>query len=219
MVKIRKTIAVIPALNEEKTLKKLLPEVKKYVDEIILIDDFSKDNTSKIARKYARVIKNEKNMGYDACLDKGFKLADKLGAKIIITLDADGQHLPEDIPKFLSPILNENSDLVVGKRPYKARFMEYLFSKYASKKIGISDPLCGMKSYNSKIYKDIGFFDNITSIGTQLLFLSSKKGYKIKEVPIHLKKRVDHSRFGNQIKGNLKLFKALIRLDKYLKNR
>ncbi len=218
MSKLNKVIAVIPAFNEEKTIGKVLKRVKKFVDEIILIDDSSHDKTGEIAKKYAFVIRNKENRGYSKSLNSGFKFAQKRKAGIIVTLDADGQHLPEEIPLFTDPIRKGEADVVVGVRPYAARFMEKVFGFYAKKKIGIQDPLCGFKAYSSKVYKRVGFFDNIDSVGTQLMFLAAKKGYKLKELPISLKRRKDKPRFGNQIKGNLKLFKAYLGLKKYLKS-
>jgi len=218
MSKLEKVIAIIPALNEEKTIEGVLQRVKRYVDEIVLIDDGSRDKTSEIASKYAIVSKNPQNLGYDKSLANGFEIARKRGATIVVTLDADGQHLPEEIPLFTNQILNGEAEVVVGKRPYKARFMEEIFGNYAKRKIGIGDPLCGFKSYNIGVYDKIGFFDNIQSIGTQLLFTASKLGYKIKEIPISLNERKGTTRFGRQIRGNIKLFKAYKRLIKYLKS-
>ncbi len=74
-----------------------------------------------------------------------------------------------------------------------------------------------MKAYSIKVYNDVGFFDNITSIGTQLIFTALKKGYRIKEVKIKLKKRKDVPRFGRKLKANFKLLRALLRLKKYLR--
>lgn len=206
-----KTIAIIPALNEENTLEKVLKKTKKYVDEIILVDDGSTDNTSIIAKKYAIVIRHKKNKGYDKSINDGFKLAKRKKADIVITLDADGQHFPEDISKIIKLIKIEEADVVTGIRPYLARLMEQIFANFGKKR-GISDPLCGMKAYHIDVYKNIGFFDNITSIGTQLIFEAQKKGYRIKELPIKLKKRKDTSRFGNRVKANYKLLRAFIRL-------
>ncbi len=211
-----KIIAVIPALNEEKTIESVLKKTKKYVDEIIVVDDCSKDKTAKIAEKYAYVIKHNKNEGYDKSIDDGFKLAKKRKAEIIITLDADGQHFPEDIPRLIKHIKNKNADIVAGKRPYNARLMEQIFANFG-KKLGIEDPLCGMKAYSIKVYDDIGFFDKISSIGTQLLFTALKRGYKIKNIKIKLNKRKDVPRFGRKLKANFKLLRALLRLKRYLK--
>ena len=215
MVK-KKIIVVIPAYNEEKTIGGLLKKIKKEVDEIIVIDDFSTDKTGEISLRYAQVIKNKKNEGYDKSINKGFKLAKKLGASIIITMDADDQHLASEINKFVEPIISNNCDIVVGIRPYKARFMEIVFG-WLGHKYGINDPLCGMKSYNVQVYNHFNFFDTIESIGTQLIFAAYFKNYKIKEKKIKLKKRLDTPRFGNQIKGNYKLFISYLKLIKYIK--
>lgn len=213
--------AIIPALNEENTLEKVLQDTKQYVQEIIVIDDGSTDNTFQIAQKYAYVIKHEQPQGYDQSLNDGFKAAQEHGADIIITLDADGQHLAEDIPTLINPIILGEADVVVGKRPYRARLMETVFAHYIQRfEYGISDPLCGMKAYNIKIYNEIGFFDTITSIGTQLALTvcktASKRGYKVKEVPIQLQKREDTPRFGRKLKANYKLLKAYLRVRRYL---
>ena len=210
-----KTFAIIPALNEEKTIELVLKGIKNYVDGIILVDDGSKDNTAKLSEKYAHIIKHSLNQGYDQSLNDGFKAAKEIGANIIITLDADGQHLAEDIPNLINTIIKEEADLVIGKRPYKARFMECIFGYYG-KRYGINDPLCGMKAYNIKVYNEIGFFDNINSIGTQLALTASKRGYVVKEFPIQLNKRKDIPRFGRKIEANYKLFRAYLRLIKYL---
>jgi glycosyltransferase involved in cell wall biosynthesis len=213
--KTQKITAIIPALNEEKTIENVMRSIKNYVDEIILIDDGSKDKTAKIAAQDALVIKHEKNLGYDQSLNDGFKTAKERGAGIIITLDADGQHLTEDVPKLVQPIIAGEADVVTGKRPYPARFMEKVFGKFG-RKFGISDPLCGMKAYSVRVYDEIGFFDNITSIGTQLALTAVKKGYKVTEIPIQLRKREDVPRFGRKVKANLKLFLAYLRVKKYL---
>lgn len=213
MKNLEKVIAVIPAFNEGQTIGKVLEETKKYVDEIILVDDCSYDNTSKISKNYAMVLRNNSNLGYDATLNRGFEYAKQRGAGIIITLDADGQHESNEIPNFINPIKNNEADVVVGIRPFTNRFMEKIYRKYG-KKFEITDPLCGMKAYNIEVYEKAGFFDNIKSIGTQLTFLSALNGYKILNIPINYNKRKDTPRFGNQIKGNLKLFSAYLRLKK-----
>jgi len=210
-----KCIAVIPALNEEETIGKVLKDLRSYVDEIIVVNDGSTDNTQLISEKYAVVIKHSKNKGYDTSINDGFRMANHRKADIIVTLDADGQHFADDIPRLIEPILKNKADIVVGIRPYRARLMEYVFAWYGKKK-GISDPLCGMKAYKTEVYNDIGFFDNIQSIGTQLVFSAQKKGYRINEIPIRLRKRRDVPRFGRVIKANMKMFFALLRLVKFI---
>lgn len=207
----QKTIAVMPALNEEKTISKVIREVKKYVDEIIVVDDASLDKTLGIAQKEgATVISHKRNEGYDKSIDDGFTLAEKRGATVILTFDSDGQHNPVDIPTIIVPILKGDADVVVGKRPKYTLITEYLFAFIAKIKANIEDPLCGLKAYHVKVYKDVGYFDKISSMGTQLMFNAKKRGYKVVQKNITLNERSDT--FGKRIKVNWKIFKVIIRV-------
>jgi len=207
-----KTAVVIPVLNEERTIAGVINGIKRYVDEVIVVDDASKDRTATIARREgALVVSHEKNQGYDRSIDDGFALAEKNGAVIVLTFDGDGQHKPEDIPRFVEPILNNKADIVVGKRPCHARITEHLFAFISRIKANIDDPLCGLKAYHINVYKDVGYFDRITSIGTQLVFNAKKKGYRIVQKDIVLNARRDITRFGSGVKGNWKILKAIVR--------
>jgi len=208
----QKIVAVIPALNEEKTISKVIRGVKRYIDEIILVDDTSTDKTAFIAQQEgAIVLSHEKNQGYDKSIDDGFALAAKRGATIILTFDGDGQHNPEDIPKIVEPILNGKADVAVGKRPHYARIAEHLFAFVAKIKANIDDPLCGLKAYHIRVYKDIKYFDRISSIGTQLMFNAKKRGYRVVQRNITLNERDDIPRFGRRVKANWKIFKAIVK--------
>lgn len=214
-----KIIAVIPAYNEEGTIGRVLRNLKKFVDEIIVVDDGSIDGTSNEAEKnLAIVIKHSKNQGYDKSINDGFKEAIQRNGSIIFTFDADGQHVAEDIPKIIDPIKKGEADVVVGVRPYQQRVSEKIFSRYTKKKIGINDPLCGVKAYSAEAYRTIGYFDKINSIGTELLFNCHKKNMRIKEVKIHMEKRhKGKTKFGNILKANLKIIIALFKV--YMKFR
>jgi glycosyltransferase involved in cell wall biosynthesis len=212
----KKITAVIPALNEEDTIEKVIHGLRGYVSEIILVDDGSRDSTAEIAsREGAIVLSHKENMGYDKSIDDGFSLAAHRGADIVLTFDADGQHESQDIPSIVKPIIEGTADLVVGKRPYKARITEYVFAWIARRKVGIDDPLCGLKAYDIKVYKDVGFFDRLSSIGTELMFRAKKKGYRIVQRDISLNKRADTPRFGRILKANWKIFKAIVKTTIY----
>ena len=208
-----KITVVIPALNEEKTISGVINGVKKYVDEVILVDDASTDETVDIARRDgAIVVTHSQNQGYDRSINDGFALAAKREAVIILTFDADGQHNPMDIPGIIRPILEGQADVVVGKRPCHTRITEHLFAFIAKIKADIEDPLCGLKAYHIKVYKDIGYFDRISSIGTQLMFNAKKRGYRVFQRDLTLLNgRKDISRFGEGIKANWKIFKAIVK--------
>lgn len=211
----QKTIVVIPALNEEKTISKVIRGVRKYVDEIILVDDASTDKTAIIAQQEgAMVLAHEKNQGCDKSISGGFAWAAKRKATIVLTFDGDGQHDPRDIPKIIKPILNGKADVVVGKRPHYAKAAEYLFAFMLKAKVGIDDPLCGLKAYHIKVYKDIGYFSKVFSGGTQLLFNAKKRGYTIAQENIILHERDGVPRLGKltPIGRNWKTFKTMIKI-------
>ena len=205
-----KIIIIVPVLNEERTIARVIKGIKRYADEIIVVDDASNDKTAVVAQQEgAFVISHKENQGYDRSLDNGFALAAKRGATVILTFDGDGQHKPEDIPRFIEPILNNEADIVVGKRPRYARIAEHLFAFISRIKADIDDPLCGLKAYHINVYKDIGYFDRISSIGTQLVFNAKKRGYRIAQKDITLNTRGGITRFGKGISANWKIFKAI----------
>lgn len=108
--------AVMPAYNEARTVTWAVTETKKYVDKVILVDDCSSDDTAMLARKAgAMVIKHSANRGLGASLRTGFAKALEMNADIIITIDADGQHEPKDIPRFVEKI-RQGYGFVLGER-------------------------------------------------------------------------------------------------------
>lgn len=114
-----RVIAVIPAFNEEKTIGRVVRRAKKFASRVIVIDDGSVDKTAEIAKKSgAVVLENKKNRGCGYSKIRGIKVAIKQKADIIVTLDADLQHRPEDIPRFVEKI-NEGYDFVLGRRDIK----------------------------------------------------------------------------------------------------
>ena len=109
-----KVVAVIPCFNTEPFIAEVVSKARKYVDQVIVIDDGSRDGTAEAARAAgAVVVSHEKNRGKGAAMKTGVENTD---ADIIIFLDGDGQHDPEDIPKIIEPILRGKVDLAIGSR-------------------------------------------------------------------------------------------------------
>ena len=204
-----RVVIVIPALNEASTIASVVDAVRKYGAPIV-VDNGSTDNTAGLAQKFgAHIIVHEKNIGYDAALNSGFKKAVEIGAQIIITVDADGQHEPSLIQKFINAI-DSGADVVVGIRSYRQRFAEHLFAWYTRLRFGLTDPLCGMKAYRADIYKAQGHFDSYGSIGTELTIFAAKKGYRIEQIKFDLRERRGASRFGQMLSGNYKIIRAMV---------
>jgi len=112
-----KIVAIIPAFNEEESIKRIIQKTREYVGDIIVIDDGSTDNTkSKAEGESVIIVHHYKNMGLGKSIADGINEALKLDADIIVQLDADGQHNPEEIPRLLAPLLDNSADVVVGSR-------------------------------------------------------------------------------------------------------
>jgi len=110
-------VACIPAFNEEGSIAGVVVRAGKYVDRVVVCDDGSVDLTGEIAEGLgAVVIRHEGNRGKGAALRSAFLRARELGADVVVMLDADGQHDPEEIPGLVEPILKGAADMVVGSR-------------------------------------------------------------------------------------------------------
>jgi len=200
---------VIPALNESATIFGVVEAAGKYGAPIV-VDDGSTDDTAKLAEQAgAFVVLHGQNLGYDEALDSGFQKAAELGCELVITLDADGQHDPSLIQKFLDQI-DAGADIVVGVRSSRQRLAEHLYAWYTSHRFGIQDPLCGMKAYRIGVYEALGHFDSYGSIGTELMIFAAKKGYRLGQVPFDVRERIDKSRFGRVFVGNYKIIRAML---------
>ena len=171
-----KIAIIIPAFNEENTISRVINSIKSYGIPIV-VNDASTDRTETVANDAGAIVINHiHNEGYDKSLDSGFKKADALNCNYVVTFDADGQHDSNAIPLFINELKN-GFDLVLGFRTKKQRFSELLFSFFTRNRLGWRDPLCGMKGYNIKLYKELGYFDSYNSIGTELAFFGILNGY------------------------------------------
>jgi glycosyltransferase involved in cell wall biosynthesis len=187
----------IPAFNEEKNIAKIITNLKKVTDSIIVCDDGSSDMTSEIAEGLgATVIKHEKNKGYGAAINSIFKKCNEDNVDVLVTFDADGQHRVEDIEPLLKPIIDNQSDIVIG-----SRFLDEKSDIPNYRKIGIkiitqvtnasikqklTDSQSGLRAYNKKVLQSINPSDIGMGISTEILIKASNKGFKITEVPIKI---------------------------------
>ena len=206
-----KIAIVIPAFNEEATIYDVVQSVKEY-GVVIVVNDASTDKTKKMAKDAGAVIVSHKeNKGYDGALNSGFSKAEGLNCKAIVTFDADGQHGVESIEKYINE-LRSGIDLVLGIRPKPARISEKLFMYYSRYRFNWSDPLCGMKGYSMRLYRELGYFDAKNSIGTELAVYGLEHNFSHTQVQIAISQRQDEPRFASIFKSNLKIMKALLEL-------
>ena len=110
-------LVCIPTYNEERKIKEVVKKALPHVDKVVVCDDGSTDDTAVLAKKAgATVISHEKNLGYGAAIATLFDYCRKNNAEIMVTLDGDGQHNPDQIPDLINVILKHNVDVVIGSR-------------------------------------------------------------------------------------------------------
>ena len=190
----------IPAFNEEKNISRVILDAKKFADEVIVCDDGSNDHTSKVAERLgAAVIKHGSNLGYGAALQSLFKNARSLSADVFITIDGDGQHDPQEIPRLIKPIVDGDCDVVVGSRfidkngtvemPRYRQFGVKVITKLVngSAKNGVSDAQSGFRAYNARALECLSLSEMGMGASIELLMELKKFGLKFCEVPISCK--------------------------------
>ena len=116
-----KVAVVIPAYNEEDNIGSVLPRIPETVcgveTAVLVVDDGSRDRTGDIAREHgAAVARHVTNLGGGAALRTGYRLMSDSGAQVVVTLDADGQHLPEEMSRLVQPVLDGEVDVAHGSR-------------------------------------------------------------------------------------------------------
>ena len=186
-----KVWAVIPAYNEEKNIAYIIRKTKKYVDKVILVDDGSKDRTGKFGeRTGALVIKHIVNLGKGAALKTGCDLAIRNGAKYIIVLDADAQHEPSDIPRFIRKL--EKYDIVFSyrkpskKMPFVLRFGNLFISNIVRLIYGVNltDTQSGFRAFSKETYKKIRWNSTDYSMESEMISRVGKQKLKYVQIPI-----------------------------------
>jgi glycosyltransferase involved in cell wall biosynthesis len=111
------TLVIIPCYNEAATIGSVVLKVKNFIDNVLVIDDGSTDDTVKIAKAAgANVISHKKNYGKSTAIKNGFKYAINKNFDYIITIDGDGQHNPDEIPAVLNNLKDNGNDIIVGNR-------------------------------------------------------------------------------------------------------
>ena len=182
---------VIPAYNESKHISDVIQKTKKYCKNIIVIDDGSKDDTYEIAKNLdVYVLKNIVNMGKGATLKTGCDYALKQNAKLIIVMDSDGQHNPEDIPSIIKKI--EGNDILFTYRkfskhmPFILRFGNVMINRFTRLLYGINlkDTQCGFRAFTSSTYKKIRWKSADYSMESEMIAKTGKYKLKYTEHPI-----------------------------------
>ena len=188
-------IVCIPAYNEEIKINDVVKKSLPYADKVIVCDDGSTDDTAALAKKAgAVVISHEKNQGYGATISTLFDYCRKNNAEIMVTLDGDGQHNPDQIPDLINVILKHKVDVVIGSRSlkddkdlpsYRKTGIKIITSTINSAtNLKVTDSQSGFRAYSKEAIDLIHPTESGMGISTEILVKISNNGLSIAEVPI-----------------------------------
>jgi glycosyltransferase involved in cell wall biosynthesis len=189
-----KICILIPGYNESRTISQIVSNARKVIDDVVVVDDGSKDNTAQLAQDAgATVLKHEVNKGKGAALKTGFDYVIKNGYEAVITMDSDGQHDPNDIYTFLNATNKFKSGIIIGSRMNDISTMpavrkctnkltSYVNSTFAHQRI--EDSQSGFRLITTDVLKTVKLETDRFETESEILIKASKAGFRIISVPI-----------------------------------
>jgi glycosyltransferase involved in cell wall biosynthesis len=180
---------LIPAYNAEATLRGVIEGVKRSRFDIVVVDDGSTDSTPRIVREMGvTLLRHPENRGKGRALRTGFNYVIEHGYEAVITIDADGQHDPADIPRFVELYRQGRPDIIIGSRaaqfnemPWLRRFWNQLGAKAVSRltKTPVSDSQSGYRLVRTDVIGDLQLTTSTYEMEMELLIKACKKGYRV----------------------------------------
>lgn len=200
-------LVVIPCHNEAGRVAKVVADVRRVLPraEVVVVDDGSSDDTVAEARGAgARVIRHLVNLGYGASLETGYRYAQLAGHRQVLQLDGDGQHLAEELPVVLAPLLEDRADLVIGSRflagdghaatSWVRRLGQRLFALciYLLSGKRFTDPTSGFQALGPRGLRLLATNTMPSDYpDADILLITHLAGLRVIEVPVRMKARVD----------------------------
>ena len=206
-----RVVACIPAYNEENSVERVVIGTRRHIDEILVVDDGSKDHTGPIARRLgALVIRHSKNLGKGVAVRDGLGWAKDNNIDILVALDADGQHDPDDIPELIGPLQAGEADIAIGSRikgrrgPASMDRITLASNRVVSCMLSLryggnfTDLQSGYRAFNRNAIETLFSRLRSTRFEIELEVFSKAKSYglTIKEVPVRYHERTGRTKFG-----------------------
>ncbi len=214
-----KVIAVMPAFREEGRIGAAISGIRPLVDQMVVVDDGSGDGTAERAREAgAVVLRHGLNRGQGAALRTGTEAAIKLGADIVLHVDADGQHDPESMPSLLAPLKEGKADVVFGSRflgvesegmPLLRRAVLFAGSVFSNIVLGIprrmTDPQSGLRAMTADAARRIDFRQDRMAHCSEILRLVTHSDLRWIEVPTRIRYTPETLAKGNKTSDAVKI--------------
>lgn len=209
----------MPAYNEERTIARVVIGAQHQVDRVIVCDDGSSDLTGTIAERLgAKVIRHERNMGKGEALRSLFLASREAGADVMVTIDADGQHDPTEIPELLDALGKEKADVVIGSRflgegtsvPTHRRFGNRVLNVITVS--GISDTQSGFRAYGKAAIESLVPAEMGMGVDSEILMEAVRKGLRVIEVPVSVEYGVGKTSTHNPVFHSLDVIMSAVKL-------
>ncbi len=207
---------IIPAFNEENAVGKVIQEIPSLVEEIIVVNNNSNDNTKVVAESHGATVLDEPIQGYGRACLQGMNYVSNLNSPtdIIVFLDADYSDFPEELTKVVEPIISENTDLVIGsrstgERARKSMTPQQIFGNWLATflikiiyRVEFTD-LGPFRAIKWKKLQELKMQDKTYGWTVEMQVKAAKKKFKIKEVPVNYKVRIGKSKVSGTLKGTV----------------
>jgi len=218
-----KVIVALPAYNEEKYIAGIVSKAIQHADKVVVLDDGSSDDTAWEAMGAgAEVVYHDGNKGYGATIQSILEYARKEKSEVLVIIDADDQHFPEDIPALVKAI-RDGYDLAIGCRsgkdvPTFRRVGGTVLSVFTWMLSGVwvRDSQCGFRAYSRRAVEVVCPKENGMTVGSEVVGIAGRMGLRITEVPISVRYMADSSTHNPVKQGFYTLWKVLVMIARRL---
>jgi glycosyltransferase involved in cell wall biosynthesis len=216
-----RTLAAIPCFNEEARIGSVILSARQYVDEVLVVDDGSTDESARIAEEAgATVITHSKNRGYGGAIRTCFDYARERFVDVMVVLDGDGQHAATEIPEFLQTVSDTDADIVIGSRFLEETITMPLYRRVGAKvldiatlasgKVRTTDSQSGYRAYDRRAIEQIAITDDAMGAGSEILAQGVEHGLTIAEVPIRVRYDLDDTSSQHPVTHGIDVLSSLV---------